>query len=388
MQLVRRGKARTRADLATITGLARSTVSQRVDALIGEGLLCESGDGASTGGRPPVVLALNGAAGVVLVADFGATHCRLAVVNLHGAVASERSADLSIAEGPRVVFEWMAATFAELLQHTGRHREDVRALGMGLPGPVEFATGKAVNPPIMPGWHDVAVPDLVRAYFDVPVLVDNDVNIMALGEYWTDWQDTAADLVFVKVGTGIGAGVVAGGRIHRGAQGAAGDIGHIRLSDHADVVCRCGNRGCVEALAGGWALAHQLREVGLPAANSRDVVELIRTGDATAARLVRDAGRMLGEVLAGVVNFFNPTVMVIGGDVAEADHQLLAGIREVVYQRSTALATRHLQIVRSRLSDRAGINGAAVMAIEHILSAEAIDERLRTKADAAVQAMA
>ena len=380
LQLVRRGEARTRTDLASLTGLARSTVSHRVEALISEGLLYEAGDGASTGGRPPQVLAFNGAAAVILAADLGATHSRLAVADLHGSALAERSVDLSIAEGPQTVLGRVLDVFVELLYEAGRREADVRAIGIGLPGPVEFATGKAVNPPIMPGWHDVAVPNLVRQRFDVPVLVDNDVNIMALGEYWTKWRDRVTDLMLVKVGTGIGCGIVVAGHIHRGAQGAAGDIGHIRLTDQDGVTCRCGNRGCVEAVAGGWALARQLSEMGLAASNSRDVVNLVLSGEETALRLVREAGRRIGDVLAGIVNFFNPAVILIGGDVAAADQQLLAGIREVVYQRSTALATRHLQILRSRLEDRAGITGAAVMAIEHVFAPEAVDQRLREKA--------
>lgn len=378
LHLVRLGRARTRADIAGITGLARSTVSQRVDALIARGLLYEAGDGASTGGRPPVVLAFNGAVGVVLAADLGATHCRLAVTDLNGLPLVERSADLRIADGPDIVLDWVLDTFGDLLTEAGRTAADVRGAGIGLPGPVEFATGAAVNPPIMPGWDGVAVPERVRSRFDVPVLVDNDVNIMALGEYWSSWRDTIDDLLLVKVGTGIGAGMVAAGRIHRGAQGAAGDIGHIRLAANPDTTCRCGNRGCVEALAGGWALAQRLTSVGIPAQTSRDVVELVRSGDATAAQMVRDAGRMVGEVLAAAVNFFNPDVITVAGDIAAADQQLLAGVREVVYQRSTALATRHLKILPSGLGDRAGIIGAGVMAIEHILAAEAIDDLLES----------
>jgi predicted NBD/HSP70 family sugar kinase len=204
------------------------------------------------------------------------------------------------------------------------------------------------------------------------VLVDNDVNIMALGEHWTNWRDTD-HLLFVKVGTGIGSGIVAGRAIHRGAEGAAGDIGHIRVGGHDDVTCRCGNTGCLEAVAGGRALARRLSEIGIEAQDSRDVVRLVRAGEPPAVRMVREAGRSLGEVLAASVNFFNPAVIVIGGDVAEAHEQLLAGVREVVYQRSLPLATRHLRVVPSALGDRAGVTGAAVMVIEHILSPEAVD---------------
>jgi predicted NBD/HSP70 family sugar kinase len=238
----------------------------------------------------------------------------------------------------------------------------------------------AINPPLMPGWDRVDVPRLLRQRFDVPVLVDNDVNIMAIGEYWSDWQALADALLFVKVGTGIGAGIISNSRLHRGAQGAAGDIGHIQLEQRMDALCRCGNYGCVEALAGGAALASKLREIGLEAQGSRDVVRHVRAGEMTAVRLVRDAGRMIGEILAGLVNFHNPTAIIVGGDIAEAEDQLLAGIREVVYQRSTALATRHLIIRRTRLGDRAGATGAALMVCDSLLSAEMVDRTLEANA--------
>jgi predicted NBD/HSP70 family sugar kinase len=227
----------------------------------------------------------------------------------------------------------------------------------------------------MPGWDNHPVSDELGDHYDAPVLVDNDVNIMALGEHWSAWP-LAEHLLYVKVGTGIGCGIVAGGEIHRGAEGAAGDIGHIRVTADESVVCRCGNVGCLEAVAGGRAIAMQLRDLGVDAESSRGVVQQVRAGNPDAVRLVREAGRTLGDVLASVVNFFNPAVIVIGGDVAEAHEQLLAGVREVVYQRSLPLATRHLRVVRSSLGDRAGVTGAAVMVIEHVLSPEAVDRAL------------
>ena len=211
------------------------------------------------------------------------------------------------------------------------------------------------------------------------MLVDNDVNIMARGEHWMHWRETA-HLLMIKVGTGIGCGIVAGGEIHRGARGAAGDIGHIRATASEDVICRCGNVGCLEAIAGGQALAERLADAGLDASHSRDVVRLVRGGDATAMRMVRDAGRTLGEVLAGTVNFFNPAVIVIGGDIAEAHAELLAGVREGIFSRSLPLATRDLRIVPSRLGDRAGVIGAAIMAVEHALAPDAVDRGLQAAA--------
>ena len=374
LQLIREADGTTRADLSAVTGLARSTIAQRLDQLRAQGLLRELGESDSTGGRPPMMLAFNEDAGVVLAADLGATHSRLAVTNLGGTVLAEDSGDMAIASGPELVLDWADERFHRLLGEIGRTNGDVRGIGIGVPGPVEHATGRPRNPPIMPGWDGYPIPERFADRYRVPVLVDNDVNIMALGEHWTNWREVD-HLLFIKVATGIGCGIVVDGRIHRGAEGAAGDIGHIRVAAEGAeaITCSCGNVGCLEALAGGAAMARQLNERGLEAADSRAVVELARAGEAPAVQLVRDSGRLIGEVLAASVNLYNPSVIVIGGDVAQAHEQLLAGVREVVYQRSLPLATRHLRVVRSQLADRAGVIGAAVMVIERILSPAAID---------------
>ena len=377
LQLIRSGECATRSDLVNVTGLARSTISQRVEALSALGLVAEIGDGKSTGGRPPGRLAFNSDGGVVLAADFGATQCRLAVSDRAGSILIEESSDLDIATGPDACLGFALEGLLALLDRAGRPLSRVEGVGIGLPGPVEFAAGQVVSPPIMPGWNGVPVPPyFAKQLPGVPVLVDNDVNVMALGEYWARWRTSVTDLLFVKVGTGIGSGIVVDGAIHRGAQGAAGDIGHVQIPEAADTICRCGNAGCVEAVAGGAALAAALRAAGVDAENTRDVVALARAGDRVAVPLVRNAGRLLGEVLAGAVNFFNPSVIVLGGDLADAHEQLFAGVREVVYRRSTALATRHLQIVRSRLGVHAGVVGCAVTVLQQILSPGAIDARV------------
>ena len=375
LDLVRQGHATTRGDLATLTGLARSTIAQRVDALLAHQLLVPGGDSASTGGRRPAMLAFNSDAGVVLAGDLGATHSRVAVTDLAGRVMAEQAQDIAIAEGPEVVLSWLEQAFVELLVTIGRAQDEVRGVGVGLPGPVEFASGRAVSPPIMPGWNLYPVSERLSERFGAPALVDNDVNIMAVGEYWTNWREEDV-LLYVKVGTGIGSGIVTGGHVHRGADGAAGDIGHVHVPDHDDRVCRCGNLGCLEAIAGGAALATRLRDLGIPAETGRDVVELVLGGQQEAVRLIRQAGHAIGDVLATCVNMLNPAVIVIGGDVARAGEPLLAGIREIVYRRSLPLATGRLRIVPSELGDEAGITGAAVMVLETILTPAAIDAAL------------
>jgi predicted NBD/HSP70 family sugar kinase len=379
LRLIREGDADTRRGLQVRTGLARSTVAHRVDALLAHGLVYETADGVSTGGRRPGRLAFDSRSGLVLGADLGATHSRVAVSDLGARPLAQRAFDMDIGDPPGEVLGLVSDRFADLLEEVGRSPGDVRGIGIGLPGPVAYGTGMPVNPPIMPGWDGFSIPRWFADRYDVPVLVDNDVNLMALGEHWVHWRDIE-HLLYVKVGTGIGCGIVAQRRIHRGAEGAAGDIGHIVVTDHEDVVCRCGNIGCLEAVAGGRAMAMRLARSGHDAATSRDVVRLVREGNLDAIRMVRESGRALGQVLAACVNFFNPRTIVVGGDIAEVHEQLLAGLREVIFQRSLPLATRHLHIEHSQLGDGAGVVGAAIMVIEHVLAPEAIDRALRERA--------
>jgi predicted NBD/HSP70 family sugar kinase len=375
LRLVRDGTAATRGDLVVTTGLARSTIAQRVDALLSQRLLVSEADAASTGGRPPQLLSFNGRAGIVLAADLGATHARFAVTDLAGNVLAQESHDIAIASGPDAILPWMEECLGRLVDAAPPDAGTLLGIGVGLPGPVEYATGVPIAPPIMPGWDGYPVAERLSRHFNAPVLVDNDANLMALGERQREWPDTE-DLLFIKVGTGIGAGMISHGRLLRGAQGAAGDIGHIHMRDHDDVICRCGNRGCLEAVAGGGALARQLAAQGLAASQVGDVIRLFRDGRPEATTAIRAAGRLLGEVLAASVNYFNPAVIVIGGDLAKADEPLLAGVREVVYQRAVPLGTRSLRIVPSTLDDQAGIIGAAIMAIEHILEPDSVDRML------------
>ncbi len=373
LQLIRTGAATTRTEVGRATGLSRSAVSLRLDQLTSRGLVVERSFAPSTGGRRPSRLELNPDGGVVLIASLGATRARVAVCDLTGTVVLESRADLVVGDGPEVVVPALLDRFDELLEKCGRDPGEVLGLGVSVPGTVEFAAGRIVRPPIMPAWDEVVLAPLVRARFPVPVLVDNDVNVMALGEQYAVHRGQVEDLLFVKASTGIGAGIIAGGRLQRGALGAAGDIGHIRVHDGAGVPCHCGLEGCLEALAGGPALIAQLQAAGLSVSHLLDVVEQAQDGQAEAVRVVREAGRRMGEVLAGAVNLLNPAVMVLGGDLARAEEYLLPGIREVVYQRSNALATRQLQIVASALGGRASVLGSAVMVLDEVLSPSSVD---------------
>jgi len=369
-QLLRDGGPRTRAQLAKSTGLARSTIAARVDELMRMGLIMPVADAASTGGRPPSQFALNPSARVVLAADIGASHTTVAVMDLTGAILLKRSKPIAVVEGPVPVLTWLVETAEALLADVGRGIRSLVAIGIGVPGPVEHSTGQPVNPPIMPGWDRFDVPGWVQQHLEVPVLVDNDVNIMALGERTVAWP-TTSHLMFVKVATGIGAGVISGGELQRGAQGVAGDIGHVQVARGSSVPCHCGNRGCLEALASGPALARALRAQGLPAENGDDVIALVKGGNIDAIQAVRQAGRDIGEVLTVCVSLMNPSVIALGGSMARVGEHLIAGVREVVYARSMPLATEHLSIVQSSAAENAAVIGAGMLAIDHALSPEA-----------------
>ncbi|BDZ54208.1 sugar kinase [Agromyces marinus] len=311
---------------------------------------------------------------------------RTALSDITGNVLEETNAVIPVAEGPRVVLDAVVAVTRELIERAGRRPEDLLAIGVGVPGPVEYRTGRPINPPIMPGWDRFDIAGWIRQEIDVPVLVDNDVNIMALGERERAWPDTD-HLLFVKVATGIGAGVISGGFLQRGAQGTAGDIGHVYVARGADIACNCGNFGCLEALASGSALARTLSTDGMPASNSRDVVDLVKNGNVQAIQAVRQAGRDIGEVLTTCLSLMNPSVIVLGGSMAEAGEHLIAGVREVVYRRSMPLATESLHITLSQTGADAAVLGASMLAIHHSLSPASIEAMIAQSAGGPLRAV-
>ncbi|MFD0688831.1 ROK family transcriptional regulator [Actinomadura fibrosa] len=359
LRLIREDGVATRAELGRITGLSRPAVASRVADLIGRGLVVEHADGPSTGGRPPARLAFNAAGGTVLVANLGQSRGQLAVCDLAGTVLARVDgppADVSAGKTlPRLLDQW-----SELLDGSGVPPASVRGVGLGVPDAIEHVAGR---------WDAVDVGPPIRERFGVPAYLDNEVNAAALGEHQA--HPGVDDLLFVKVSTGIGAGLIAGGRIQRGALGAAGEIGHVPVPVPPDVPaapCRCGNLNCVEAVAGGTALLARSPADDLPG-----LAALARSGDAGTITLLRDAGRRIGEVVATAVNLLNPAVVVLGGDLVGAEEALIAGVREVVYQRSTVLATRSLRIEPSRLGESAGLAGCAAMVLDRILSPATID---------------
>lgn len=312
------------------------------------------------------------------MADVGATAVRAGLTDLTGAVRHERTTGVDVALGPHAVLDVVDRFFAELLAEAELVPADVYGIGLDVPGPVDAASGRVVSPPIMSGWDRFDIPGWFAPRYRCPVAVENDVNAMAFGEQRTVHPDTDP-LLMIKVGTGIGAGLVAGGAVFRGADGGAGDIGHMRLTvpgEDAPPECRCGNLGCVEARAGGWALVRDLRAAGHPVTTVDEAMTLVGTGDTTAVGLVRRGGRLLGGAVADAVSLLNPRAVVIGGQLAGAEEHLLAGIREMVYRRSLPLATARPRIVPSELERRAGIVGTALLLADQVFAPRRIDRLL------------
>ncbi|MFI7243407.1 ROK family transcriptional regulator [Streptomyces qinglanensis] len=378
LRLLRDGGPRSRAELGDRVDLSRSKLAVEVDRLLETGLVVADGLAASRGGRRSHNIRL--APGLrFLGVDIGATSVDVAVTNPELEILGHLNQPMDVREGPVAVFDQVLAMVAKLRDSGVADGFD--GAGIGVPGPVRFPEGTPVAPPIMPGWDGFPVREALSQELGCPVMVDNDVNLMATGEMQAGVARSVRDFFCVKIGTGIGCGVVVGGEVHRGTTGSAGDIGHIQVEPDGRQ-CACGNRGCLEAYFGGAALARDAEEAAregrspelarLLAEKGRldaaDIATAASAGDGTSLDLIRDGGARVGQVIASLVSFFNPGLVVIGGGVTGLGHTLLASIRTQVYRQSLPLATGNLPIVLGELGQVAGVTGAARLTSDHLFS--------------------
>ncbi|MEU1251344.1 ROK family protein [Micromonospora arida] len=372
LRLLRDEGAVSRAELGDRLQMPRPRMLAELDRLVALGYVAEAGLAASRGGRRSTLVELNPKLRFAAV-DLGASSIDVEVVNGRLEPVAHYAEAADIRNGPKVTLQRVNELLHKAQVDGAYERLD--AVGVGVPGPVSFRDGVPVSPPIMPGWDRFPVRELLSREHGCPAVVDNDVNIMAIGERHGGVAHSVDDFLFVKIGTGIGCGIYLTGEVYRGTDGCAGDIGHIQVDSHGPM-CSCGNVGCLEALFSGAALAKDAaaaaRSGTSPALAERlalrgvvtalDVAEGAVEGDVTCIQLIRDGGRRVGGVLAGLVSFTNPSMIVIGGGLAQLGHILLAEIRSVVYRRSLPLATGNLPVVLSELGGRAGVAGAAVLA--------------------------
>ncbi|MGL5852396.1 MAG: ROK family protein, partial [Phycicoccus sp.] len=329
----------------------------------------------ATGGRARGTLVFNVRHSTVLTAAVDTTHTRVCLTDLAGGILAEQASDTTIANGPSHTLEEIAAVARSLLDGLGMRPDQVCGAGVSIPGPVDPGSGRPSQPPMMPGWDGYPLAEhLQDALAPIPVHTANDADVAALGEHATGFPRSRS-LCLVKVATGIGTGLVIDGRLYPGADGGAGDIGHVRVRRDSDALCQCGARGCLAALASGRAVARALTELGTPVASGREVGDLVAQGNPDAARLTQDAGRLVGEVLATAVSVLNPEVVLLGGALASAP--LLAGVRETLYSLALPRATRHVVLQLGALGEEAATVGLTRLVVDHEYSAAAVDRRLR-----------
>jgi glucokinase-like ROK family protein len=378
---LRKFESVSRTDIARLTGWSRPKATAEVGRLLKRRILMETGEGHSQGGRRPRLLKFNGLLGYIVGIDIGATSLDIAIADLNAQILLRDSMPADVRDEPLVLLGQAKQCILELLARHNIRSASVLGIGVGVPGPVDFAKGVLVAPPLMPAWEGFSIRGYFHQFFPSAfVAVDNDVNIMALGELQAGAGVGVDNFIFVKIGTGIGAGIVCNGEVHRGTNGSAGDIGHI-CADHNGPICRCGNPGCLEMMAAGPAIANrgveaaqngsspslaQKLAINHGVLHAEDVGAAAREGDRAAIEIIQDSGRLIGDVLAGLVNFFDPSLILIGGGVSHIGNQLLASIRQAVLRRSTALATRELIISYSPMGGEAGVTGAIHLALEYI----------------------
>lgn len=366
LDLIRRGVS-TRTDLLELLGWSRATLARRLDELLSYGLIIQNGREASGGGRPRESFAVNADAGVLLAVDIGGSFTRLGVTDLVSKVLYEDEADIGLFNGPDQTLEWARQVFAYALTKVGRTREDVWGIGIGVPGPVDSLTGRLGTPQLDPRWDAISIPDRVVGWGrdGCVVAVDRDVNVMAVGEARLGWTEFD-DLVVVKVGSGVGCAFVLDGRVYRGSRGGSGQLS-APLDTHLSSPLRR-----FDSVASGAIIRDRLNAAGAHLYTSRDLANLVKSGDAESLALIRDLGSQLGYALADVVGLLNPAVVVIGGNLAEVGAPLFDAVRRALFTASHVFARQGLTVEGSRLGVQAGVQGAALIAQDKLFDADRI----------------
>lgn len=384
LRLIRESDAMSRSTLARLTGLAPSTVSLRVESLLALGLVQESGSEESRGGRRARRLELVGGAGFVAAVDIGANHVRIVLSDLTGAALADSDETtegaMPVSDDPATTVESLWGRIMTLAESRGLDERTFRGAAISIPAPIEYPSGRIVTPSFMPTWHEADLPGLFAGYTESPVLVENDANLIALFESTERGRTDENQLLAVKIGTRIGCGILASGRLHRGIGGAAGEISHMAVDGVSMIPCTCGVPNCLESVASGGALAASLRARGLDAESATDVVALGARGEPLALDALREAGARIGQALAGIVNFFNPREVVLAGSMS-ASLPLVAAIRAELFQKCLPLVAHDLEVRATRDPQVAGIRGATLLALDEVLAPARIDAQVKDGAD-------
>ncbi|MBB4889942.1 ROK family transcriptional regulator [Streptomyces netropsis] len=379
VRAVRMAGSLTQAEIARSTGLSAATVSNIVRELKDGGTVDVTP--TSSGGRRARSVSLSGDAGIVVGVDFGHTHLHVAIGNLAHRVLAEEAEPLDVDASAAQGLDRAEALVKRLIATAGISPEKIVGVGLGVPGPIDVESGVLGSTAILPGWAGTNPRDDLAARLGVPVYVDNDANLGALGELVWGSGRGAADLAYIKVASGVGAGLVINGQIYRGPGGTAGEIGHITL-DESGPVCRCGNRGCLETFTAAryvLPLLHSAHGTDLTVAR---MVQLAREGDPGCRRVIADVGRHIGSGVANLCNLLNPRRVVLGGDLAESGELILGPIRESVSRYAIPSAARQLEVVPGALGGRAEVLGAIALVLNEMGDSTLLDESVPTDAPA------
>jgi predicted NBD/HSP70 family sugar kinase len=381
----------SRHTLIERTGFSKSKLNALVSNLLAEGWLQEGETHRTSSGRPASDVHLSTRFGHVIGIDLWANVVHIALSDANLKLMATLSQEVDVRSGPKSVMPVITKCIKDLLRREKLEPSAVGRVGFGVPGPVDFEAGTMVHPIFMAGWEGLSFSEYFASSLGLKVVVDNDVNVMALGELWYGRTNAAVssrteNFVVLKLSAGIGAAIIARGDIYRGSDGAAGDIAHICVDPNGGR-CVCGNVGCLELLAGALAIVKSATEAARTEANSylasvfsknqglsiQDVGAAALDGDMVANEIIHRAGAAIGQVLATTVNLLNPSRIFLGGEVAQISPLLLASIRQSVYSKSLALSTRQLRIDYTRLGERSGLYGAAALAM--LTSIRNSDER-------------
>ena len=358
------GGSGTRTEISRAVGVARATLIEELSELEELGIVVQSSVVTSAGGRPARTFSINSSGASVGIIDVGGSRTRVGIANLVGEVVQESLLHVSVEVGPEDVLNWAVAELQRMQEAFGPQSEP-GVIVVGLPGPVDFTTGSVVRPPMMRNWQGFDVRRFINSSIKAPVIIDNDVNLIAIAEQRISYPRSQVFLV-IKLGTGIGGALVIHERPLRGANGAAGDIGHTQSIENREAMCRCGQDGCVEAVAGGWALIQQLEKQGVRVDSVTDVAKLAKAGNVIALSAVRTASKVIGQAAAQAVSLLNPDTLVIAGELLEAGDIVIASIRETIYQYSLPLATHDLTVKPSALGPLVGLKGGAQLGIDYL----------------------
>jgi glucokinase-like ROK family protein len=376
------GTGMSRTELADHMGLTRAAVSLIVDSLLESKVVLEAESRSAPSGRPPIVLEINPERGLVGAIDMGATHVSIAVADFASRIHQETEIPFDIKDGPEICLDKANSSLREMLESRGLSMQDLSAIGMGVPGPVITEAGMVVAPPIMPGWDRYPIRASMEKIWNLPVTLNNDAELGALGEWAYGAGRGERNIAYIKVGSGVGAGLILNQQIYGGTMGAAGEIGHLTI-DANGPLCNCGNHGCLEAFAGGHAIAKQGQQLArsgkrtlladLPdeKITALEVAEAARRGDLPAQEILARAGTYIGIAIAGLINLFNPSVVIIGGGVSQVGDILTVPIRQAVRDRAMRASEQSVRITTGMLGRRSVLIGATVQAVNVAIHASA-----------------